>query len=170
MSSKTSSKNVSKGKSGNVEFSGTPGFMFLSLTDFMFLALTIKVIYNIIILLYVYNLENKKCNCITDWRHDFIKYYTAAILIWIIISFVLHINKKTGYGNVVLNISMVLGLINIYCLYTYVGDLDATNCTCAIVQTRKTHYFLYVWRYVLVGLIILALLGVILGSMSQIKL
>jgi len=131
--------------------------------------LIIGIIYNIIILYYVFNLENEDCNCIRDWRHDFIKYYTIAMLIWITIGIIFQINKKSELAMVILNTSMFLGLINIYCLYTYVGDLEKTRCACAIVKTKNSHYFLYVWRYVLVLIIVLALVGVILGSLAQLK-
>uniref|UniRef100_A0A6C0F3Q3 MARVEL domain-containing protein n=1 Tax=viral metagenome TaxID=1070528 RepID=A0A6C0F3Q3_9ZZZZ len=160
-SSRSSSKSVSTGSGSSITAIG--------LGELMLFALIFKLIYNIIIILYVTNLENKDCNCITDWRHDFIKYYSGVIILWTIIAFILHINKKTGYGNIINNIAMGFGLINIYCLYTYVGDLEKTKCLCAIEKTKKTHYFLYIWRYVIVAIIILALLSVIFGSMAQIK-
>ena len=36
----------------------------------------IAVLYNILVVSYIVSLEDKKCGCITDWRHDFIKYYS----------------------------------------------------------------------------------------------
>ena len=33
----------------------------------------ITIIYNLLIVSYIMQLEDAKCGCITDWRHDFIK-------------------------------------------------------------------------------------------------
>ena len=62
---------------------------------------------------------------------------------------------------------MFAALINIWCLYTYVGDLDKTRCSCAIDKQKNMHYFLYIWRYVLVGMIILGLIMIILGALGS---
>jgi len=124
-------------------------------------------LYNVLVLTYIVSLENKLCGCITDWRHDFIKYYSIAIILWGVITFGFNlVNSKSQFVMVLRNILMAAALINIWCLYTYVGDLDKTKCSCAIEKQKSMHYFLYLWRYVLVGAIILALVGVILISLK----
>ena len=128
----------------------------------------ITVLYNILVLSYIVSLEDKKCGCISDWRHDFIKYYSIALIIWgfITIAFGL-LASKSKFVMLLKNILMVAALINIWCLYTYIGDLDKTKCMCAIDKQKNMHYFLYLWRYVLVGALILALLGVIMVSLNS---
>jgi hypothetical protein len=127
----------------------------------------IAILYNILVLIYVVSLEDKMCRCITDWRHDFIKYYSIALILWgfITIAFNL-IANRSKFVMILKNILMVAALINVWCLYTYVGDLDKTNCSCAIDKQKNMHYFLYLWRYVLVGALILALVGVIMVSLK----
>jgi len=119
----------------------------------------IVIIYNLLILSYIIQLEDKKCGCITDWRHDFIKYFSIGLIILGIITILF--GSKNTFVMLIKNILMVGALINIWCLYTYVGDLDKTNCMCAINQQKNMHYFLYLWRYVLVGALILSLLAII---------
>jgi len=131
-------------------------------------ATVIAVLYNILVVSYILSLEDKKCGCITDWRHDFIKYYSIALIIWgfITIAFGL-IASKSKFVMLLKNILMVAALVNIWCLYTYIGDLDKTKCMCAIDKQKNMHYFLYLWRYVLVGALIVALLGVIMVSLNS---
>ena len=127
----------------------------------------IAILYNILVLSYIVSLEDKKCGCISDWRHDFIKYYSIALIIWGFVTIVLNIvASKSNVVMLLKNILMVAALINIWCLYTYVGDLDKTKCNCAVEKQKNMHYFLYLWRYVLVGSLIMALVGVIYLSLK----
>lgn len=130
----------------------------------------IAVLYQGVILNYVMNLEDKLCNCIRDWRHDFVKYFSTAMIGW---SFLILLLALTGFKNDMLKqllkvLSIVLSLcnlINIWCLYTYVGDLNNTNCGCAVDKQRIANDFLYLWRYVLVAGVILGLLGVLISAL-----
>jgi hypothetical protein len=130
----------------------------------------VAVLYQGVILNYVMNLEDKLCSCIRDWRHDFIKYFSAAMIGW---SFIILLLALTEFKNEILKkilkaLSIALSLcnlINIWCLYTYVGDLNSTNCSCAIDKQKIANDFLYIWRYVLVAGVILGLVGVILSSL-----
>jgi len=127
----------------------------------------VTILYNLLVLGYILQLENKKCGCISDWRHDFIKYYSIALIIWGIITITLDLGtSKDQFVILLKNILMFAALINIWCLYTYVGDLDKTKCMCAIDKQKNMHYFLYIWRYVLVGVLMLSLVAVILGTLN----
>ena len=122
----------------------------------------IIVLYNLLIISYIIQLEDKKCGCITDWRHDFIKNFSFALIIWGIITFAFKLgSSKNNFIMLIKNILMIGALINIWCLYTYVGDLDKTKCACAIDSQKNMHYFLYLWRNVLVGGLIISLIGII---------
>lgn len=128
----------------------------------------IVVIYNVLIFNYIVQLENKKCGCITDWRHDFIKYFSSAIVIWGMISILFELmTSKNEFVKFIKTILNCASLINIWCLYTYVGDLDKTKCMCAIDSQKDMHYFLYIWRYVLVGSLIFGLLSIISVTLNN---
>lgn len=126
----------------------------------------IVIIYNLLILGYLITLEGNKCNCISDWRHEFLKYYSGMMIIYSLIIIILtgtsyRDNMIVGFMHHML---LLLSFVNIWCLYTYVGDLDRTYCSCAIEKQKNMHYFLYIWRYVLVGMIILSLIMIIIGA------
>jgi len=127
----------------------------------------IVILYNILVLSYIVSLENKICGCINDWRHDFIKYYCVGLILWGLITIAFNlVSSKSKFVMLLKNILMVAALLNVWCLYTYVGDLDKTKCSCAIDKQKNMHYFLYLWRYVLVGALIMALVSVIMINLK----
>lgn len=128
----------------------------------------ISIIYNVCVLGYLINLERDDCNCFTDWRHDFMKYYSILLIVWglINLSFNLY-NSKNELVIMINNISMIAFFINIWCLYSYVGILDYTKCFCAIDRSKFMHYFLYVFRYILIALIFVSLFSVIIKSLRN---
>jgi len=129
----------------------------------------IVIIYNLLILGYLITLEGQQCNCIRDWRHEFLKYYSGMMIIYSIILIILTGTKYRD--NIIVmamqNILMLLSFVNIWCLYTYIGDLDSTFCSCAIEKQKNMHYFLYIWRYILVGMIILGLIMIIMSALGS---
>ena len=133
----------------------------------MALTITISIIYNVCVLMYILNLEKEECKCFRDWRHEFMKYYSFALIIWGMLSFAFNLyESKNEIINSVRKLSMIAYLINIWCVYSYVGILDYTQCKCAIVETKKTHYFLYIFRYILVALIFITLFGIIIEALN----
>ena len=131
-------------------------------------AAVITVIYNLLILGYILSLEDKKCGCISDWRHDFIKYYSIALIIWGLLTIGFGFGtSKNEFVVLLKNILMIAALYNLWCLYTYIGDLDKTKCSCAIDKQKKMHYFLYLWRYVLVGALLMALVSIIFVTLKS---
>jgi hypothetical protein len=123
----------------------------------------ISIIYNIFVLSYILNLEKQDCHCFRDWRHDFMKYYSIALILWgvLTIGFTIY-NVNNEFINVIRQISVFAYLVNVWCLYSYIGILDYTNCNCAIITSKKTHYFLYLFRYIVVGLLFTSLLFTLL--------
>ena len=123
------------------------------------------IIINSIILYYLINLEDVTCNCITDWRHNYIKYFSIFMIIINTLIFLgIHmpgtINKNlTGF------IAMgfcVLSILNMYALYTYVGDLNSTKCVCAVDKQKDINTFLYYYRYVFIIMPVVFIIGVII--------
>ena len=142
--------------------------MNLNLNRVIMNTIFISIIYNVCVLGYLLNLEENDCNCFLDWRHDFMKYYSILLIVWglINLSFNLY-NSKNELVVMINNISMLAFFINIWCLYSYVGILDYTKCLCAIDKSKFMHYFLYVFRYMLVGLIFVSLFSVIITSLRK---
>jgi hypothetical protein len=124
---------------------------------------TLSAIIPVLILVYIYYLESEKCKCVMDWRHNYIKYYLLAMIIYSIISEALHLDinkyvKDQKFTAVVLITSPILITISVYfyAMFTYIGDLDKTQCQCAVHDMKYMHNILYYVRYLmLVGAFIL---------------
>ena len=105
----------------------------------------ISMIINGIILIYIIKLEHNNCNCIRDWRHNYIKYPAM---------FSLFINYLIFFNIAIINFKSIISIIifiysyYIYAFYTYIRDLDNTKCKCAVVKQEKLHKFLNIWRYI----------------------
>lgn len=119
-----------------------------------------SLIVNILIVYYLINLEDKTCNCIRDWRHNYIKFTTIFNII--LTSLILFgLIKQVDLMNI--NVIMfILTIINIYAFYTYIGDLDETKCECAVSKQKNLHKFLNLWRYIIVILPIIAIIFMLL--------
>ena len=119
----------------------------------------ISIIINSLILYYIVNLEDVSCNCITDWRHNYIKYITIFMIIMnILYLFSIRLSNNKPLESIFL----LLSLVNMYALYTYVGDLNTTNCSCAVDKQKTLNTFLYYYRYIFLIMFVLFILAVIL--------
>ena len=84
-------------------------------TNILIIMTLVSVLYQGVILNYVMNLEDKLCNCIRDWRHDFVKYFASAMIGW---AFLVLLLALTGFKNEMLKqllkvLSIVLSLCNL---------------------------------------------------------
>jgi len=127
----------------------------------------ITVIYNVLVIGYLLALENNKCACIRDWRHDFIKYYAICVVLWSVLCCCVVVSTKSEVAMLISDLLMFAGLISLWCLYTYVGDLDKSRCSCAVEKQKNMHYFLYIYRYVPVILIVITLIGIIYKTLKS---
>lgn len=96
------------------------------------------------ILYYLYNLEDADCNCIRDWRHNFCKAYALLVLgVGVLLISLHHLCK--GF----MIIYYIIALVNVYAFFTYVGDLNATQCTCAVKKQSGLNSVMSVYRWIL---------------------
>ena len=167
MAKSTSSRNSSIYNNKSMT-SMTPGDKKIFMDNIITNTFFISIIYNLCVLGYILNIESKDCNCFRDWRHNFMKYYSILLIIWSILNITFKLyNNKNELVNVINTITMFAYIINIWCLYSYVGILDYTKCSCAIDKYKKMHYFLYLFRYVIVGIIFLSLFNVIFTTLNK---
>lgn len=102
------------------------------------------------VLYYVYYLEQDKCGCERDWRHDYIKYFSTAIIVLNTCLLVVDNSLNLTVRSIILSCMIVLNLINIYSIFTYVGELDKNKCQCAVKDNKALHNALYYYRYLLI--------------------
>ena len=155
-----SSKNFNSNYSFNFEATVEKNNPSKKSISYKLILLTLSCLWNGMFLYYLYNLEDVSCKCIRDWRHDFMKMLS---IIGIFISFLplLGINTNSMINSIA-PINFILGSIGTYCLYTYIGDLNDTKCSCAVDKQPKIHNFLNIWRYIAVGLYIFGIIAIII--------
>ena len=128
-------------------------------TTAKFATFLFSIIFNGIILYYLYNLEDVSCQCIRDWRHNFIKF---MCFISIMISFLPLFGLDTmKLFPKILGIIAILGFVNLYAIYTYVGDLNTTKCSCAVEKQPTINWIMEAYRYYIVGIIFFLLFLII---------
>jgi hypothetical protein len=105
-----------------------------------------------LIIYYLYNLEGVDCNCINDWRHNYIKYFAIFLICWYGLHIIVpSLSKKYIALTVII---MILSLINFYAFFTYIGDLNATKCICAVDKQPTLNSFLnFVRWFQLIGML-----------------
>lgn len=106
---------------------------------------------NVAILIYVTNIDSVKCKCISDWRQKFIT-YTGLITIGALF----FARIRMTLPKLLLIALFVIQIINVFALFTYVGDLNKSQCACAVQKQAPLHTFLFYWRYVPMILVLFA--------------
>ena len=128
------------------------------------------------IIYYLYELEGEGCNCIMDWRHDFIKYYTMALAALLVIKIVLlltHLHDKINTTILLIFnfIFALLAAVNVYAFFTYVGDIqDDKNCKCAGEKHPNLNSMMNVLRWIYIVLFSIAIIGLLLGIYAAYRL
>jgi len=119
------------------------------------------------IIYYLYNLESEDCNCIYDWRHNYIKYFAIFLIIFNGSTITFVNMPKAAMSLFVLII--LLQLVNIYAFFTYVGELNETKCKCAVDKQPLLNKIMDVYRWfqvIIILFIVIAIIFIILFMRS----
>jgi hypothetical protein len=109
----------------------------------------LSLIVPVSILMYLKALNEPNCNCVRDWRYNAIKFAAVANVAMCILSVVAVLTNSCLVPPMfIMSILGILQLINVYALFTYVGDLNKTHCVCVVDKHADLNSFLYVYRYV----------------------
>lgn len=120
------------------------------------LILALTLLFQGLIIYYLYNLESVDCNCIRDWRHNYIKYFAIFLIGFAGICVIMpSLSKESA----LLPLIMILSIINTYAFFTYVGDLNTTQCSCAIHKQPNLNSFMNALRWFQVIVIIIAVIS-----------
>ena len=103
-------------------------------------------------------LEKETCDCIKDWRHYFLKYMLFGNLLLIGLFFLSGMLMyetvdgfaNSGYATLAISMIFLINIINTYCYFTYVSDLNTTKCNC-LKDMPNINKFLSVMKWVYVG-------------------
>lgn len=137
----------------------------------------LKLIGPALILYYVYYLEQEKCKCVMTWHHNYIKYYLLAFIVFILCAITINLDtmikslfsKETATGLLIILVVLVTNIIYLYSVYKYVGELDKTQCGCAMHDMKYLHNTLYYLRYIMMALAIIAVLPVFMIMTQLVK-
>ena len=106
----------------------------------------IVILVNILILVYIINLEKKNCVCSSNWKRDFIKYFTIILIVLNV--FVLLVPQfKKSKNKAVLLLLGFLALVNLFNIaillvyYVELSEKQKTGCGCSV--NWKRHIMLF---------------------------
>jgi hypothetical protein len=122
------------------------------------LSLAFALLFQGLIIYYLYNLEGADCNCIRDWRHNYIKYFAIFLIGFAGICVIM---PSLSTNMVVIALTMILSIVNLYAFFTYIGDLNTTQCSCAIHKQPNLNSFMHFIRWVQVILMIIGVASLI---------
>jgi hypothetical protein len=133
-----------------------------TLTKIRFAGLVPALVLNSIILSWVNKLE-KKCECSTDWRRDYIKYFSIVAIIFAF--------ANAFLPNQIKNLPLMLiiglaGLVNLGSILSYIPGLKKKQCDCAIENDWRDN-FIFWW--IIISLILPFLVGGAAGFMATRK-
>ena len=117
----------------------------------------------------MYNLEDETCNCIRDWRHEFLK---ALLILNIFIACIMPLIVKfenTKFYKIFGIIYYIIMGVNTYAFYTYIGDINSTKCSCAVDKQPIINFILYYYRYALLAFSGLVVCGLVFNGLIFIK-
>ena len=122
------------------------------------LTLAFSLLFQGLIIYYLYNLEDADCNCIRDWRHNYIKYFAIFLISFAGICVIMPSLSK---NMVITSLTIILSIVNIYAFFTYIGDLNTTQCSCAIHKQPNLNSFMHFIRWAQVIVIIIGVASLI---------
>ena len=117
-------------------------------------SMIIMLVINVIILMYVLELEKEKCGCSKHWMRDFIKYWTIlmiviGVLLLIIPSVIVSCVLNNTICSVLHNLYQFIGFVYMVVLIVYYFHLNRhSDCACALDWKRH----LLIWPIVMLGL------------------
>ena len=135
------------------------------MVDLKKLVMLIVILINIIIFNFVYKLEKNKCPCSKGYKRDFIKYYS---LLTILIGIIFIIGSLKNLSNSLLQllsiIYSILGLVNIYFLFTFSQEIVIKKCDCSKSWDQK---FLYYYSMVVMSTYIILITIILFKSLFR---
>lgn len=128
-----------------------------------FFTILFTLLWNGIIIYYLRTLENETCKCFRDWRHNFMKNIAYLNITLSLLPLIINIKYNKYFLLLLGIIIIVLNAIYVYSFYTYIGILNTTKCTCALVNEPHLNDLLYYYRNSIVAFYILGIVTILIG-------
>ena len=106
----------------------------------------IVIVLNVLILMYVSDLEKNKCGCSKHWMRDFIKYWSMLLILVAVLTLVVPSALLASSNNVLCKalygLYGLVGFVYLVIIIVYYFDIKKkTNCECAL--DWKRHVLIY---------------------------
>ena len=128
-----------------------------------FFTILFTLLWNGIIIYYLRILEGATCNCFRDWRHNFMKNIAYLNITLALLPLIINIRYNKYFLLLLGIIIIVLNAIYVYAFYTYIGILNTTQCSCALVNEPYLNELLYYRRSTIVTFYILGIITILIG-------
>mgnify|MGYP003982208229 FL=1 len=134
----------------------------------------IIILINIILLSYILKLEREECDCSDKWMRDYIKYYSAGLIILSLLILVVpnvNVNKKKNGDqvlvvslNIVRVVVLLATLVQVYSIFMYSQALNCKKktCECSVDWRGRFMYWLGIFGFVIYAILVLGFLLCIL--------
>jgi hypothetical protein len=134
----------------------------MQLNTIAYVAKFVGIAVNAAVLYYIIKLEAEHCKCIRDWRHTFIKVFTMvsigiSVLLMTPVVSMMMLPVLMG----LLAVMTLISVVNVYAFFTYVGDLNNTQCACAVSEMSGLNKGMLVLRWVYVVGIVFSIIGML---------
>lgn len=124
------------------------------------LAIIPTLAFHAIVLSWINKLENK-CECSSDWRRDYMKYFTMmAVVLSVVTTFILK-PKPTQMFMIVGTAWVLASLVNLGSILSYIPALRKKQCECA-TQGDWRDDFIFWW--VVASLVMAIVVPIILAA------
>lgn len=125
----------------------------------------IKLVISIVIIYYIKRMEDIKCLAVPSWKPAYIKFYSIAVIVMILIG--MFSTTTPEMCMFITSVSVPLGFIMAYSVYTYIRELETNFMNCNLSQEDKyVHEFLKLYSLVLIMLVVVSLLVVVGAVLS----
>ena len=116
-----------------------------NLMKVLYISAIIVIIIYIIILTFIFQLNSQLCQCASNWKKEFIRYYCFyAILKTVIIVYGFSSLYQNKIFNIYKYVDIILFISFVVITLTYIKDLRKNKCLCSQSWKRKLA-LIYAW-------------------------
>ena len=127
----------------------------------------VQLLLQILIINYLYHLEDKGCKCAMDYKRTYILGYMVLNTIFFILSIftnVFRYTRNNKIGSFLMSMHSIGGILNIAFIIEYVNLLKMRKCDCSDSVYRDIMYVFAIMDAIVLGMSLLLVLYIVLFS------